>query len=65
MSRRRVHPAPGCQSTAATALLWGWDDLGSIAAGKAASLLVLDADPTADPAPLARVVHVIVDGKLL
>ena len=52
-------------ATAAPARLWGWADLGSIAAGKTGRLLVLDADPTADPATLARPVQVIVDGKLL
>jgi imidazolonepropionase-like amidohydrolase len=39
--------------TTAPAAFWGLDDLGAIAAGKEASLLVLGADPLVDPSVLA------------
>jgi imidazolonepropionase-like amidohydrolase len=39
--------------------------LGSIAPGKAASLLVLSADPVTEPATLATPVQVIIDGQVL
>ncbi len=40
--------------TSAPAAFWGLDDLGTIAVGKAGSLLVLSADPLADAAVLAE-----------
>ncbi len=52
-------------ATSAPARFWGLDDLGSIAPGKAASLLVLDADPLLEPATLASPVQVIVQGLKL
>lgn len=48
--------------TAAPAAYWGWDDLGSLEPGKAASFLVLAADPLTDPLTLADPVEVWVDG---
>lgn len=48
--------------TAAPAAFWGLTDLGAIAVGKAASLLVLDADPTVDPDTLSHPVSVFLDG---
>jgi hypothetical protein len=48
--------------TAAPAAFWRMTDLGAIAVGKAASLLVLEADPTRDPDTLTRPVAVYVDG---
>ncbi|MFZ5476161.1 MAG: amidohydrolase family protein [Myxococcota bacterium] len=48
--------------TSAPAAFWGFDDLGEIAAGKAASLLVLGADPLVDPLALASPEAVYVDG---
>ena len=49
--------------TSAAATFWGVDDLGGIAVGKAASLLLLDADPLQDPSTLGRPVAVILDGR--
>jgi imidazolonepropionase-like amidohydrolase len=46
-------PAILAAATTAPAAFWGMDDLGAIAPGRAARLLVLDADPLADPAALA------------
>jgi len=40
--------------TSAPAAYWHFDDLGSIAPGKEADLLVLDADPLTDPSTLSR-----------
>ena len=48
--------------TSTPARLWGFTDLGAIAPGKAASLLVLAADPTRDPRTLATPVAVYLDG---
>ena len=48
--------------TAAPAAWWGLTELGSIEAGKAASLLVRDADPRKDPSSLSRPVQVWLDG---
>lgn len=48
--------------TTAPASWWGLDDLGVLAPGYAASLLVLDADPLVDPLALARPVDVYLDG---
>ena len=42
---------------------WGFADLGAVAPGKAADLLVLDADPTLDPATLGRPVAVYYRGR--
>ena len=53
--------AAGTRSPAA---YWGLDDLGTLAPGKAASLLVLEADPVLDPLTLARPVQVYLDGAL-
>lgn len=41
---------------------WGFSDLGAIAPGKAADLLVLDADPLLDPLTLARPLAVVYHG---
>ncbi len=49
--------------TSAPAAFWGQRDLGALAAGRAASLLVLDADPTVDPTTLSRPVSVYLDGR--
>lgn len=49
--------------TSAAAAYWGQADLGAIEVGRAASLLVLDADPTVDPSTLSRPVAVYLDGK--
>ncbi|MEQ1568947.1 MAG: amidohydrolase family protein [Myxococcota bacterium] len=48
--------------TSAPAARWGWTELGAIAVGAEASLLVLDADPTRDPATLSRPVEVWIRG---
>ena len=48
--------------TSVPAALWGYTDLGSVEPGKAASLLVLDADPRLDPSTLTRPVTVWMDG---
>lgn len=50
--------------TSAPAAWWGFSELGEIAPGKAASVMVLDADPLVDPSTLARPVQVWIDGKL-
>lgn len=49
--------------TRVPAEFWGFDELGSLEVGKAACLLVLDADPHADPMVLARPEQVWVDGQ--
>ena len=41
---------------------WGFSELGRIAPGKAADLLVLDADPLVDPLTLARPLAVVYRG---
>jgi imidazolonepropionase-like amidohydrolase len=41
------------------------DELGSIEIGKLADLLVLDADPLADPENYARIAHLIKDGEIV
>jgi imidazolonepropionase-like amidohydrolase len=48
--------------TSAPAAYWGLDELGAIAPGKRASLLVLNSDPLLDPAVLATPESVYVDG---
>lgn len=48
--------------TSAPAAFWGFDDLGDLSVGKAASVLVLDADPLLDPSTLGRPVQVWIDG---
>ena len=45
------------------AAFWGFDDLGTLEVGKQASILILDADPRADPLTLARPVAVYIMGK--
>jgi imidazolonepropionase-like amidohydrolase len=49
-------------ATSAPAARWGFERLGSIAVGQAASLIVLDADPAEAPATLARPLRVYIDG---
>lgn len=49
--------------TSAPAELWGIDELGAIAPGKQASLLVLDSDPLEDPLVLASPARVLVRGE--
>lgn len=48
--------------TRAPAALWGLDELGELAPGKAACLLVLATDPHEDPLTLADPVQVWIDG---
>lgn len=48
--------------TSAPAAFWGFGDLGSIAPGKSASILVLPADPLADPAILTSATDVLIAG---
>ena len=48
--------------TRAPAQRWGLADLGTLEPGRSASLLVLDADPAADPSALARPEQVWIDG---
>lgn len=50
-------------TTSAPAAWWGFDDLGAIAEGKAASFLVLDRDPLRVPVVLARPAQVWIDGR--
>ncbi|MDP2308941.1 MAG: amidohydrolase family protein [Pseudomonadota bacterium] len=49
-------------TTSTPAAFWGLDDLGAIAPGKAASLLVLPGDPRVDPTVLASATAVYLDG---
>ncbi|MEQ1503334.1 MAG: amidohydrolase family protein [Myxococcota bacterium] len=49
--------------TTTPARIWHLDDLGAIAVGRAASFLVLAADPTLDPSTLARPRAVWLDGR--
>ncbi|HNH46927.1 MAG TPA: amidohydrolase family protein [Myxococcota bacterium] len=49
--------------TSTPAAYWGLSELGSLEVGKAASLLVLSADPTQKPEVLATPLVVIIDGK--
>lgn len=49
-------------ATSRPAAFWGMDELGALAPGRAASLLVLDRDPLDDPTALARPVEVWLDG---
>ncbi len=51
--------------TSTPAAYWGFSELGSLEAGKAASLLVLSADPSKKPEVLASPLQVIIDGKAL
>lgn len=48
--------------TARPAARWGWSDLGALEVGRAASFLVLDADPLQVPATLASPAEVWLDG---
>ena len=48
--------------TSAPAAFWGLDMLGSLTTGKAASLLVLPADPLVDPTVMAEPTAVYLDG---
>jgi predicted amidohydrolase YtcJ len=48
--------------TSAPAAWWGFEELGSLEAGKAASFLVLGGDPLADPLLLASPAQVWLDG---
>ncbi|GAA0966826.1 amidohydrolase family protein [Acrocarpospora macrocephala] len=41
------------------------DELGTVEPGKRADLLILDADPLADPDNYARIAHVVKDGELV
>lgn len=49
--------------TSVPAAYWGFDTLGAIAPGKDASLLVLAADPLADPLVLAEPTRVLIRGE--
>ena len=44
---------------------FGWDELGSVAAGRRADLVILDADPTVDIRNADRIVDVFLSGKRL
>jgi predicted amidohydrolase YtcJ len=64
--------ASGMEGTAIVASLtsepasyWGFSELGSLDVGKAASFLVLEHDPTENPATLAKPLAVYVDGVLV
>jgi imidazolonepropionase-like amidohydrolase len=48
--------------TSAPAAYWGFEDLGEIAPGKSASLLILAADPLQDPRALVSPERVILEG---
>lgn len=48
--------------TSAPAAYWGWEDLGAVAVGKSASLLVLTADPLVKPEILADPEQVWIGG---
>ena len=50
--------------TSVPATFWGMDELGAIAPGKAASLLVLNDDPRSVPLTLAAPDAVFIDGAL-
>jgi hypothetical protein len=52
-------------ATLEPALLFGWEDLGQIAAGFAASLVVLEADPLADIRNTRRIEAVFVNGAMI
>jgi len=52
-------------ATATPAAFWPFSDLGTIAPGKAASVLLLPADPLRDPLALGRATDVYVDGVRL
>jgi imidazolonepropionase-like amidohydrolase len=49
-------------ATSVPATFWGFDNLGSIEAGKDASLLVLNGDPLLDPSKLAEPEWVLIRG---
>jgi imidazolonepropionase-like amidohydrolase len=49
--------------TSAPAAWWGLEPLGTLAQGRPASLLVLKADPTKDPATLANPAQVYIEGQ--
>lgn len=51
--------------TSIPAAFWGFDTLGSIAVGKAASLLVLEEDPLVTPETLSRPLTVLLDGRAM
>jgi imidazolonepropionase-like amidohydrolase len=48
--------------TSEPASYWGFEELGSLETGKAASFLVLERDPLVDPGALANPIEVYVDG---
>jgi imidazolonepropionase-like amidohydrolase len=52
-------------ATSAPASYWGFGDLGAIAVGRSASILVLESDPMTDPSSLARPIQVYVRGRKL
>ena len=47
------------------ALQFGWNELGLIAAGRRADILVLDADPTANIWNVHRISSIVLDGEIL
>jgi len=49
--------------TSSPAAYWGFDDLGAVEVGRAASLLILTADPLQDPAALATAETVYIAGR--
>jgi imidazolonepropionase-like amidohydrolase len=51
--------------TSEPATYWGFSDLGSLEVGKAATFLVLAADPTKNPETLVSPVAVYVDGVVV
>ncbi|MCB9598233.1 MAG: amidohydrolase family protein [Sandaracinaceae bacterium] len=52
-------------ATSAPAAFWGLDDLGALEPGRAASFLLLDADPLEDPSTLTAPAVVVLDGHRL
>ena len=51
--------------TEVPAAFWGFDDLGSLAVGKKASMLFLDANPRSDASVLGNAVRVMINGEFM
>jgi imidazolonepropionase-like amidohydrolase len=47
------------------ALQFGWNELGQVAPGRRADILVVDADPTANIWNARRIAMLIVDGEIV
>ena len=52
-------------ATANVGRTFNWPEVGRLAKGANADVLVLDADPTRDVANLKRIRHLIADGELI